>query len=237
MVCKNCNASLEEGAKFCPACGCKVEDEAVAETVAEVEEKVNEVVSETEEEIKEEAKEEELVICGGVTEVIPEEIPVVPSVTETPAAVETAVVASSLASAVEKVPENTIPAAPVEEAKKEVKPSRKAIRDKKKFEKQAKVQEVIDGLPGEYKPVSTSTYFWLGIFGTIPVIGFILTIFLSFTGKNKNRKNFMKAIFVWHVIGIILALIAGLVLTFVFPDSMATLFDAFSDLIIDLGFF
>lgn len=161
-----------------------------------------------------------------------------------------AVAASSLASA---VAENTviskIQEAPMSEnvtttevknevkseVKNEVKPSRKAIKDKKNYEKNAKKQAVIDSLPAEYKPVSVSTYFWLTVLAAIPCIGFIFSIILSFSGRNKNRKNFMKAIFVWYIIGIILALIAALVITFAFPDSMSTIIDGVADLLIDLG--
>ena len=55
-------------------------------------------------------------------------------------------------------------------------------------------------------------YFWLAFLSCIPVLGFILTIFLSIAGRNRNVKNFEKAIFAYYLIGIIICLIGALVL-------------------------
>lgn len=239
MVCNKCGIEVADNALFCPGCGNKIEKtiedkaEAVVETV--------EVVEEKKEEVKEEIKEEPVPVVpvAEVPSQAPAPVSVAPVVAPVAEVVtDTSVVASSLASAA-VAPVET-PVAPVvapsePETKKEAKPSRKAIKNKKDFEKKAKLQAVIDSLPAEYKPVSTSTYFWLAILAALPVIGFIMTIVFSVVGRNKNRKNFMKAIFVWYIIGIILALIAALVLTFVFPDSMSEIFYSASDILINLG--
>lgn len=232
-----------------------VDAEPVVETIAEpvIADAVITDVEEATQEVVEIAETVPVIDVAPVAEVI-EEVPVdVAEVAET--VVESpvtdikdetnAVVASSIASAVVDEPViSNFQEAPMSEnvttevkneVKNEVKPSRKAIKDKKNYEKNAKKQAVIDSLPAEYKPVAVSTYFWLTVLAAIPVVGFIFSIILSFTGKNRNRKNFMKAIFVWYIIGIILALVAALVVTFAFPDAMTMIFDGVADLLIDLG--
>ena len=61
--------------------------------------------------------------------------------------------------------------------------------------------------PGSYGVVSTGYYFFMMIFYAIPVIGTIACIFTAFKGKNKNKKNFAKAMLIWLVISLILSLV------------------------------
>ncbi|MBE6031411.1 MAG: zinc ribbon domain-containing protein [Clostridiales bacterium] len=60
---------------------------------------------------------------------------------------------------------------------------------------------------GKYGVVSTGYFFFMMIFYAIPVIGTIACIFTAFKGKNKNKKNFAKAMLIWLVISLILSLV------------------------------
>ncbi len=105
----------------------------------------------------------------------------------------------------------------------------------KKRQKREAQQALIDACPPQYRPVSTSMYFWLTFLSAIPVIGFIITIFLSIAGRNRNVKNFEKAIFAYYLIGIIVCLI-GILVLFValsedqrgkFLSGLSTIFGSF----------
>ena len=63
------------------------------------------------------------------------------------------------------------------------------------------------------KVVSTGAYFGLMFLFAIPVIGFIACIIMAFAPKNRNIKNFARAILIWTIIGIVLAGILALVIT------------------------
>ena len=90
----------------------------------------------------------------------------------------------------------------------------------KKRQKKAAQQALIDACPPQYRPVATSTYFWLAFLSAIPVIGVIATLILSFAGRNKNRKNFERAILAYYIIGLILCLVAVLIVGLLLPDSV-----------------
>lgn len=61
------------------------------------------------------------------------------------------------------------------------------------------------------KPVSTGGYFGLIFLFSLPVVGFVICIITALAVKNKNIKNFAKAMLIWTVIGIVLtAVIVGI---------------------------
>ena len=163
---------------------------------------------------------------------------------------------------VEPVKEQTVPpvvpvaapaeAAPVTMSKADIKKQQKAeqkaakqaakndAKKQKKLEKIAKEQEKKDACPKEYKPVSVSKYFWFGLLSFLPVIGLIFTIITSIAPRNKNVKNFERAILVYYIISIILLLIAGIVGIILNPDladDVATAFVYFGeDMLSAFGF-
>lgn len=49
----------------------------------------------------------------------------------------------------------------------------------------------------------------------IPIIGFIICLFNVFTAKNKNLKNFSKAMLIWLIIAIVLSVLLWFVITMV----------------------
>ncbi len=93
-------------------------------------------------------------------------------------------------------------------------------RLEKKRQKRAAQQALIDACPPQYRPVSTSKYFWLAFLSVIPFVGFIATIFLSIAGRNRNVKNFEKAILAYYIIAIVIALIALIVIGVALPAEI-----------------
>ena len=89
----------------------------------------------------------------------------------------------------------------------------------KKRQKRAAEQALIDACPPQYRPVSTSKYFWLAFLSAVPVIGFIATFILSIAGRNKNVKNFERAILAYYIIALVITLIAIIVVGICLPSS------------------
>ncbi len=87
-------------------------------------------------------------------------------------------------------------------------------------------------VPKEYRTVSTSKYFWYVFLSFIPVFGFIFTVIMSLVSKNKN---FMRAILVYFIIGIILSLVGLILMVFVNGSSVDGIIDAFGYFIEELA--
>ena len=90
----------------------------------------------------------------------------------------------------------------------------------KKRQKKAAAQALIDACPPQYRPVSTSKYFWLAFLSCVPVIGFIATFILSIAGRNRNVKNFERAILAYYIIAIVIALIGLIVVGICLPSEI-----------------
>lgn len=99
----------------------------------------------------------------------------------------------------------------------------------KKNKKRLAQQALIDACPPQYRPVSTSMYFWLGFLSFLPGIGFIVTVILSICGRNKNVKNFERAILAYYIIALIICLILLIIIGLVLPpDTRSNVLMAFS---------
>ncbi len=59
--------------------------------------------------------------------------------------------------------------------------------------------------------VGTGTFFGLMFLFAIPVIGWIACIIMAFASKNENKKHFAKAILIWLIISLVLAVIGYIV--------------------------
>ncbi|SEW17971.1 hypothetical protein SAMN05216413_1416 [Ruminococcaceae bacterium KH2T8] len=115
------------------------------------------------------------------------------------------------------------------EAAKEAKKQAKLDAKKaKNAEKAAAEQAKIDACPQEYTPVSTSKFFWYGFISFIPVVGLLFAIFMSIGPRNKNIKNFERAILIAFVIEFILTLIALIIMVFVNGSSVSGIIEAFA---------
>ncbi len=90
----------------------------------------------------------------------------------------------------------------------------------KKRQKKAAQQALIDACPPQYRPVSTSKYFWLAFLSAIPFLGFIITLLLSIAGRNRNVKNFERAILAYYIIGFVICLIAIIVIGVALPSDI-----------------
>lgn len=106
----------------------------------------------------------------------------------------------------------------------------KADKSRLKFEQQQRIQAVQDSVPSQFKPLRTSSYFWLLFLAGVPVAGFIAVIILSFAGHNQNRKKFVRALLAYYIIGIILFLAACIVLYAINPSGVYGIVDAFLDI-------
>ena len=69
-------------------------------------------------------------------------------------------------------------------------------------------QPVTPRIPPEYKPLSPWAYFGWSLLYSIPFVGFVLLIVMSFAPRNKNHKNFTRA----YWCGALVALIALVVM-------------------------
>lgn len=65
-------------------------------------------------------------------------------------------------------------------------------------------------IPPEYKPMSPWAYFGWSLLYSIPFVGFVLLIVMSFAPRNKNHKNFTRSY--WCGALVVLALVVMIVL-------------------------
>ena len=64
-----------------------------------------------------------------------------------------------------------------------------------------------NNVPSEYKPISMWGYFGYEILFSIPVIGFICLIIMSFAAGNRNVKNFARSYFCMFILGIVVTIV------------------------------
>lgn len=86
---------------------------------------------------------------------------------------------------------------------------------------------------GKYAVASTSSFFWLTLLFSIPVIGFICSMIFGFTTENLNKKHYARSVMLWNIAAIAAALICaviGLVICLFLGITV-------SDIISELGFY
>ena len=188
-------------------------------------EKMEPEISEAAEAVEEVAKEEAAVVEAAEEKAIDAgEAVAAAAVTASAAGKEAAKEATKEADAAAKAAKKAEEQAAKEAAKKQAAADKEAekadARLEKKRQKRAAQQALIDACPPQYRPVSTSKYFWLAFLSAIPFVGFIATIFLSIAGRNRNVKNFEKAILAYYIIAIVIALIALIVIGVALPAEI-----------------
>ena len=47
----------------------------------------------------------------------------------------------------------------------------------------------------------------------IPIVGWVACILTALKGKHQTKKNFAKAMMIWLIIGLVLSLITGVIIT------------------------
>ena len=191
-------------------------------------EKMEPEISEAAEAVEEAVKEEASAVVEAAEEkaIDAGEAVAAAAVTASAAGKEAAKEAESAAKAAKKAEEQAAKEAAKKQAAADKEAEKaKAAKEKadakleKKRQKRAAQQALIDACPPQYRPVSTSKYFWLAFLSCIPFVGFILTIFLSIAGRNRNVKNFEKAILAYYIIAIVIALIAMIVIGVALPAA------------------
>ena len=184
-------------------------------------EKMEPEISEAAEAVEEVAKEETAVVEAAEEKAIDAgEAVAAAAVTASAAGKEAAKEATKEADAAAKAAKKAEEQAAKEAAKKQAAADKEAEKAKAKRQKRAAQQALIDACPPQYRPVSTSKYFWLAFLSAIPFVGFIATIFLSIAGRNRNVKNFEKAILAYYIIAIVIALIALIVIGVALPAEI-----------------
>lgn len=86
----------------------------------------------------------------------------------------------------------------------------------------ANTASAADGPPPKGSPysiISTGGYIFRMILFSIPVIGWLACIITAFGAKNKNKKNFARAMMILLIIGIVLSAVAYIMLR-VFMNSV-----------------
>lgn len=60
--------------------------------------------------------------------------------------------------------------------------------------------------------VRAGYFFWSMLLYSIPVVGFTVCLISAVAAKNENKKHFAKAVLVWYIVGLVLAVIACLLI-------------------------
>lgn len=76
--------------------------------------------------------------------------------------------------------------------------------------------------------VTTGAFFGLNLLFSLPAIGWIICLIMSFAPKNKNIKNFARSKLIWILIAIILGAICGIIFASVFKNMGVDIDDYFS---------
>lgn len=66
----------------------------------------------------------------------------------------------------------------------------------------------VDAPPaGKYGVVGTGYFFGMMFLYAIPVIGWLVCLITTLAAKNENKKHFAKAMLIWLIIGLVLAVV------------------------------
>ena len=85
-----------------------------------------------------------------------------------------------------------------------------------------------NNIPSEYKPISMWGYFGYEILFSLPIVGFICLIIMSFAPSNKNLKNFARSYFCLFIISLVLTVVlVAIALATGAISSLEDIFDAF----------
>lgn len=72
----------------------------------------------------------------------------------------------------------------------------------------SEIDNNMNNIPEEYRPISMWGYFGYQLLFCIPCIGFILLLIFSLGGtKNKNLRNFARSYFCFTILMVILCII------------------------------
>ena len=80
------------------------------------------------------------------------------------------------------------------------------------------------------KEISTAGYFWLMLLFAIPVIGLIALLIFAFAVKNKNLRNFARAILIWIIVALVLSVIAFILMK-IFGVDLSSVIESIENVI------
>ena len=60
------------------------------------------------------------------------------------------------------------------------------------------------------KTVSTGTFFGLMFLFSLPILGWLICLIMAFASKNKNIKQFARAMLIWLIIALVIGALVGL---------------------------
>lgn len=75
----------------------------------------------------------------------------------------------------------------------------------------------------ETKVISTGAFFGLMLLFSIPVVGFISALIMTFACRNKNLRHYALAALIWMLVAIVLTVILGAVALFILRMFSVTL--------------
>lgn len=65
----------------------------------------------------------------------------------------------------------------------------------------------VDALPAGRGIVGTGWFFGMMLLFAIPVVGWLVCLITAFAAKNESKKHFARAMLIWLVIGLVLAVV------------------------------
>lgn len=80
---------------------------------------------------------------------------------------------------------------------------------------------------GLFPALGTGAFFGMLLVFMLPVIGFIVSIVLTFAAKNRNLRNFSRAVLIWYLIGIVLTVALAVTLYFILLPFVEELIDTY----------
>lgn len=226
MICPNCKTELPEGMKFCSSCGTPLSaPEAVIDAAPSVQEVTEDVPSASFDPGAPIAvpKQKEVIpdVSSEIPEVIPEVAPIEEVVPEFSQIDQAPLTAPAVAVAPVPVPAPAPAPAPAPTPVPPpvaLNPETMAAPVYSSNPYQAPVTEDLNP-DADQKPLKTGTAFFLMLLFAIPVVGLISSIILSAAGKKcKSRKSLARAVLIWKILLIILALSLVIVVYFMFSE-------------------
>ena len=80
------------------------------------------------------------------------------------------------------------------------------------------------------KCVSTGAFFGLMLLFSLPVLGWVICIIMAFAPKNRNIRNFARAMLIWLVIALVISLLLGLAVNALINSATAYMNEAVGEL-------
>jgi hypothetical protein len=80
----------------------------------------------------------------------------------------------------------------------------------------------------KYALVPAKSFFWLYIVFSVPIIGWFICIVMALGGcRNRNKRNFARAVFMLYLLFVLLACIATVIMYLFNPDMLQNIINWF----------